>query len=458
MGTSEQCAFRGAKTLKTLREYLNSSWFYVVQLCVASWFVWTNRIVPGAVAFGALLMLILVVCDDIRATTLPFLILCTITTNLYNSYNIYIGFAKYAPIALAAIVYHYVVYRKRFVTGDSLKGIFAVSIAISFGGMGRFSFGEYMHGAYYFFGLGFGMMIAYVLLRSQFDSDDEKSREKFAFMMTVMAALCGSIVLHGYYMKYMELRIEHLYPQGFSRNNLSTILLFAMPFPLYLARKREIMAVCSVLILGILALTTSRGGLLFGCAEFVVCAAFWIFSARTQKAKKIRLIACLVACAIAIVVALPFVIDVILPRFSGDVKDETRFKMIIEGLHKFVKRPISGYGLLDHDILYEVERKKGAMTWYHMMPMQILGGMGLIGVACYGYQIVGRAKLVLQKPCPWSFVLGISYLGVLMMSLVNPGEFCPLPFELFTVLLFVLQEVRLQTARPLYNDRLRQGV
>ena len=44
----------------------------------------------------------------------------------------------------------------------------------------------------------------------------------------------------------------------------------------------------------------------------------------------------------------------------------------------------------------------------------------------------------------WSLCLGVSYLGILLMSQVNPGEFCPLPFELLTVLLFILQERRLE--------------
>ena len=93
-----------------------------------------------------------------------------------------------------------------------------------------------------------------------------------------------------------------------------------------------------------------------------------------------------------------------------------------------------------------------------MMPAQIIGGMGLIGVVCYGYQLYNRAKLVFTKADSWGFVLGLSYLGVLLMSMVNPGEFCPLPFELLAVLLFILQERRLQTARPLYRDKLRRGV
>ena len=93
--------------------------------------------------------------------------------------------------------------------------------------------------------------------------------------------------------------------------------------------------------------------------------------------------------------------------------------MIWEAVDKFFKRPISGYGLLDTDILYETERKKGALTWYHMMPAQIIGGMGLIGVVCYGYQLYNRAKLIITKADSWGLVLGLSYLGVLLMSMVK---------------------------------------
>ncbi len=84
------------------------------------------------------------------------------------------------------------------------------------------------------------------------------------------------------------------------------------------------------------------------------------------------------------------------------------------------------------------------MAWYHMMIPQIIGSMGLVGVAAYLFQFIGRVKLIFRNYCTWSLCLGISYLGILMMSQVNPGEFCPLPFELLTVLLFILQERRLE--------------
>ncbi len=446
------------RALKSAREFLNSRAFYAFEVLLACFFVAIKQEVIGAICFLAVISVILAVCDDIRATTLPFLIICTITTNRYNSYNLYIKYIIYAPAALMALVFHFAVYHKSFSLGESAKGIFAVGIAVCFGGLGRFSLSDYAYGAYYFIGLGFGMLLVYALMRSEFYDDKETDREKLAYMMTVYSLLCGFMIANGYYKLYIEKSIENLYPQGFSRNNLSTLLMFAMPFPLYLARKKPVCALLSVMILAFLALTQSRGGFLFGCIEFAVCALFWIFSAQTQKGRRVRLLVCVGALAIGVCVMLPVLIKWILPRFGGEVKNETRYKMIWEAFDKFFKRPVSGYGLLDTDILYETERKKGSLTWYHMMPAQIIGGMGLIGVACYGYQLFNRAKLVFSKPDSWGYVLGLSYLGVLLMSMVNPGEFCPLPFELMAVLLFIMQERRLETARPLYKDKLRHGV
>ena len=84
------------------------------------------------------------------------------------------------------------------------------------------------------------------------------------------------------------------------------------------------------------------------------------------------------------------------------------------------------------------------MAWYHMMTSQVVGSMGLVGIAAYLFQFIGRVKLIFRNFSMWSLCLGVSYLGILLMSQVNPGEFCPLPFELLTVLLFILQERRLE--------------
>ena len=75
-----------------------------------------------------------------------------------------------------------------------------------------------------------------------------------------------------------------------------------------------------------------------------------------------------------------------------------------------------------------------------MMIPQVIGSMGLCGILAYGFQIVTRIRTYLARIGSFSSVLLLSYFGVLLMSQVNPGEFCPLPYELLTVLLFILME------------------
>ena len=149
------------------------------------------------------------------------------------------------------------------------------------------------------------------------------------------------------------------------------------------------------------------------------------------------------------------IMEILDTRFftDDDIVGEVRFVMILEALARLKKSPLTGSGILDNSISYGAYRKEGTMAWYHMMIPQVVGSMGLIGVVAYGYQVLQRGKMIFTKMSSWSLVLGISYLGILMMSQVNPGEFCPLPFGLLTVLLFILQERRLEQENlPLINE------
>ena len=113
---------------------------------------------------------------------------------------------------------------------------------------------------------------------------------------------------------------------------------------------------------------------------------------------------------------------------------------MIRAFEDFARNPVFGMGIGyqgNSDIYNPV---KGAANWYHMMPFQIIGGFGLVGVAAYGYQFFGRIKLIFRKPTPKRLALGLSYSGVLLMSMVNPGEFCPVPYQFLAVLLFILLE------------------
>ena len=448
------------RLLKWLRAFFNSYIFYIFETLLACWFVWFQKEVLGAVVFVGILSLILVVCDDILPTTLPFLLVSTFTTNCYDSFDLFIGYAIYAPIPVVCALFHFITYKKPYQTGASVKGICLVSIAILLGGVGRFSVIEYAKGAYYLLGLSIGMIVAYLLMKSQFApfrAYDERTR--FSVVMLLDGMLCVAMIAMGYWRFYHGGNLyPDVYPLGFSRNNISTLLMFAMPFPLYLGIKKKGFEIFTPILFAAICLTTSRGGLLFGAIEFLACCAFWILNAKKRLSRFFRFLFCLVALTVVALSCGKIILDVVRDRLLAEdvVTNDARWRMIWEGIAHFEKSPIVGTGILDNSIFYGEFRKAGTMAWYHMMVPQIIGSMGMIGVVGYAGQFFGRVRLIFKNVDFWSLCLGVSYLGILLMSQVNPGEFCPLPFELLTVLLFVLQEKRLEYRKPLPVELIRR--
>lgn len=80
-----------------------------------------------------------------------------------------------------------------------------------------------------------------------------------------------------------------------------------------------------------------------------------------------------------------------------------------------------------------------------MMIPQIVGSMGLLGIAAYSTQAVVQIRTAVfalrrraEKNKSAVITLLLSYLGLLMMSQLNPGLFCPLPYGLIGMLVFAL--------------------
>ncbi len=444
------------KPLTSLRAFFNGYAFYLLQTIIACLFVAFRTEKEGVLFFVALLCIILITCDDILPTTLPFLLVCAFSTNCYDSFGYFIRFAVYAPVVVSAFLFHYIVYFKGFKSGESVTGICAVSIALLLGGIGNFSFLEYIKGSYYIFGLGLGMLASYYLMKAEFSvyrSYDIRTR--FSVIMSLLGCFCVALIGIGYIRRYLGFSWEIQGGRPFSPNNIATLLMFCMPFPVFLSKKKEVWALASLLIFGGICLTYSRGGLIFGAVEFIVCLLYWVFIGGNQKKKLVFLA---VVSAIAFIPLAIIVFSVVKDRFAGgNFLDSTRKAMLFEAIERFIKNPVVGSGVLDDTISYGGYKKAGTMAWYHMMIPQIIGSMGLVGVIAYLFQGIRRGKMIFAKKSAWGFTLGISYLGILLMSQVNPGEFCPLPFELLTVLLFILQEERLDDSLPLINAR-RKGL
>ncbi|MBO7740879.1 MAG: hypothetical protein J6S34_05075, partial [Clostridia bacterium] len=222
---------------------------------------------------------------------------------------------------------------------------------------------------------------------------------------------------------------------------LSTLMMFFLPIPFYYAlTKNRFFIFVGFLFYLAIVMTGSRGGLIMGGIEFALCCLYV-----SVYDKPLRYVTFLLCAAGLVFLAMNA--DAILRvfSFSGSSsiisEKEPRFQLMFRAVRDFLSNPLFGRGLGYTGNIDYYSPVKGAANWYHMMPFQIIGSLGLVGVAAYGYQFFGRVRLIFKKPSPSAFALGLSYAGILLMSMVNPGEFCPVPYELLAVLLFIFLEL-----------------
>ena len=440
------------QALITINNFFNrlflNRYFFLFLFCLATGFVVTENEVLGAIVFIGIICLALLFCEDILATTLPFLLLCVFVTDCYNSFDIFIQYVWIAVPAVLSILFHFIVYRRKIQIGSSFWGLVAVSIALLCGGIGMISAKDYFRVGtlYYTIFLGIGMVVAYLLLKSQMcvkrPYDVSKKFLTLLYIMGIFACLVVFLFLSEhvpYLQKY------HKVPFWQPSNNISTILMIALPCPFFFASKKPIHLLAAFLMLGCIICTGSRSGCLLGAVEFLICL---IISCLWDKPRRFYYVCILVG---MLGVGVTFGEKIV--EFSTQIdwenlinSGEARFQLLERAKNLFFKNPIFGHGLGytgNTDIYNPVE---GAMEWYHMMIPQVVAGMGIVGTIAYLFQFFLQARCVwlpLRKNAEIEkkgliLTLASCYLGVLMMSQINPGLFCPLPYTLIATLIFAL--------------------
>ena len=119
----------------------------------------------------------------------------------------------------------------------------------------------------------------------------------------------------------------------------------------------------------------------------------------------------------------------------------------------FKSNPVFGVGIgyTGNSDLYNPV--KGAMNWYHMWFAQVIGGLGLVGILAYGYQLVGRIIIFFRSRSLLHFTFLMSYAGLFLMSQVNPGEFCPMPYAALAMTYFALMEKDSRDIRDVFRRK-----
>lgn len=436
----------GNRVIETVRRFMLSKTFMVIQCLIAAVFIVVRGkgdilpLVYGDLFFCVLTSIILIVCEDIIATTMPFLLACCISIKCYDSFNVFINYLWIAPIVIAALIFHFVVYRKPFQLGKTWKGAVAVAVAVTLGGLGKITAAEYFSGTalFYTFGLGIGMLGLYFLMNSHFHaSNDYTLRFHFSFIMTMMGLFCVFMIAHQYIL-YLDNFLDKMSPLYFQwRNNVSTLLMLAMPFAFYLSSKKYVFIFAGFAEFAGILFTGSRGGMLDGTMEIALCLFALIYSDVRNRKKNLLLIAAAVFTAITFFLKplFEFFTPVLLRLADGD---EIREGLITRAVEDFKSNILFGRGLGYSGNADVHNPTKFAICWYHSSPFQVIGSFGLVGVVCFVLQLYNRMKVVWGRITHFNITLFISYAGLFLMSLVNPGEFCPIPYGMLATLLFII--------------------
>lgn len=398
-------------------------------------------IVYGIAGFVILESLILVFCDDIIATLPTFMMVSVISLKCYDSFDQFMSVWWILLFAVPAVLFHFIVYKNKLQFGKLTVPYAVMSFVFALGGLGSISAEDYFNGAslYHTFGLGFGMLIMYVLLSSHLHtSKDYNLRIRVSYIMMAAGILCSFMVFFQYFMYrdivFSEFRI--IYMQW--RNNVSTILMLVMPFSFYVSTRKYPYFFLGLIEYAALLLSGSRGGAMFGTIELALCLIVLIYTDKRNRNKNIVIITiCTVLlCTFARTIAEFF--RPIIERFLDG--DSIRSNLIQRALSDFKSNVIFGRGLGYSGNSDVYEGKSMAINWYHSSPFQVIGSFGIMGILGFAYQFVARCKLFASKVTHFNLTLFIAFIGLTMMSTVNPGEFCPIPYGFLVTYFFVVCE------------------
>ena len=247
-----------------------------------------------------------------------------------------------------------------------------------------------------------------------------------------------------------------------SSNNLSTFLMIALPIGFLYSKKYRALIFLPVVTYVALLFCDSRGGIFLGTLEFFFLLVFFCFY-RSDRFRRAFFIGYFLLTVGLVILFLPRVLtfysfdtkiegfsDLSIPQLLKEAikavidNGEARVGLVGRSFGDFKKNPLFGVGLgyTGNEDLYTPV--KGAMNWYHMWAPQIWGSLGIVGILCFGYQLFLRLRLAFTRREEPEVTLSLCYLGLFMMSQVNPGEFCPFPYAIIATVIFLF----LDNAKP----------
>lgn len=449
--------------LLKVRKFLASDIFMLIMLLLACLIIITDQMVATpayygfTIIYGFIISAILILTDDILSVFGPILLLISFVIQYKDSYDGFIVYLWGAPIIAFAILFHFIAYRKkckkvRIRDLELFVPMCFATAAVLLGGVGIMTFSEYTYklNLSYMFTLGPLVILVYILLSKRIGEGQnytEHLDERISKILTYVSIFIIFAIFE-YYGEHINefLADPDILPFQW-RNNASTLLILFMPFSFYLSRKKNF-AYIIVPFLDVIAfiLSGSRGGLIFGLAEF---AMLIIYSAVIDKKHRKVLIGITAAgalAAVAILIKFWPMFSYTIDRFTSYTENFRRIGLWKRSLVDFRANPITGRGIgyMGNRDLHP--SKIGQLCWYHSSIPQVIGSFGIVGIFCFLYQFIARIEFFKKRSGNgFSTAVFWSYIGLEMMSLVNPGIFAPAYLVIITIFFVFAEQCKMPT-------------
>ena len=402
----------------------------------------TARIAPFAIALLLLISVGLIALRDTRYLTLPFLLLCLLFIFCYNSFSVFIRYVWLVPIPIGAIIWHLVRLRPRFKSGPTLPPLIAVAVATLLGGIGMISAEDYFRPASLGFMAGLGplLVLSYFILKNTVKGVDD--RDMLAEDLLRWGLVAAAVVFFHNVPLFIEKGVAQFFEAPQWANNIGTMLMLAMPGALAVKNRRLYHYGFAFLMFVAGMLAGSRGTQLFIGVEFLFCM-FWGW--RTEKEAVGRLWSrTFFLLSLMGVGYLTYIMLANIRALGFLNPTEARWPLLERGFADFRENPMFGSGLGYQGNADLYAGKEGTINWYHISVAQIVGGLGTVGILAWLWQIFVRVRVAVFAWRDRTFGFAACYLGLFLMSLVNPGEFCPVPYAFLAVYYFVVIENALE--------------
>ncbi len=426
-----------------IRKFLVSDWYTALLFIIGSLVVLTNNEIIGTLLMANIIGFSMMLCDDWIAPLQGVIVTFCFAIRCKHSFDDFMQYWYLAIPAGVMILMHFVLYKFKFRKGSCFYGIIATSLAVTLGGLGIITAKEYFSSTsmFYIVMLGFGMLFVYSYMGGSLDKKyDYDFSDRFAKMMSSAILMLCICLAEEYISRAGELS------GGFDilpfqwRNNGSTMLMLAMPFAFYLSAKKFGWFFVGMLAYGAILFAGSRGGMIFGLIELVICMTVMVILDKRHRPAIIAVAIICLAIAFALRHAIFDLVSYTIERLLSPSENAIRLELIPRGIGDFAANPIFGRGIGymgNSDVHNNAEF---TLCWYHCSPIQVIGSFGVVGVAAYGFLIFQRIKTLAKNFTFFNIMLFASYVGLEMMSLVNPGIFVPFPYLFLVTIYFVVME------------------